>query len=76
MKKEIEDADNISMTGTFYAKVFDGPYNHIPKYIKEISSKLAADNQTVKDFYVHYAYCPECQKKYKHNYMILFAEIM
>ena len=76
VNREIEGADNISMSGRFFAQVFDGPYNRIPKYIREKNIRLSADHQTAKDFYVHYAYCPECQKKYKHNYMIIFAEIM
>lgn len=31
--------------------------------------------QFAKKYYVHYAYCPKCEKKFGHNYMILFAEV-
>jgi hypothetical protein len=74
-QKPIKNADNISISGTLYAKVFDGPYNAIPKFIKEIEKDLAKKKLKAKKYFVHYAYCPKCAKKYKHNYMILFAKV-
>ncbi len=73
--KPIENAENVSLTGTFEAKVFDGPYNAIPKFIKEMNKYLEEKGKKAKKYYVHYAYCPGCAKKFGHNYMILFAEI-
>ncbi len=73
--KEVEGANNATISGTFVARVFDGPYNAIPKNIKEMEAYLAKENKTPKDYYVHYAYCPKCAKERGHNYMILFAEI-
>ncbi len=71
--KPIDNAAYIS--GTFQAKVFDGPYNAIPKFIKEMEKYLSKKGKKAKDYYVHYAYCPKCAKKSGHNYMILFAEV-
>lgn len=71
----IENADNVNLSGTFYARVFAGPYSAVPKFIKKINEDLAAQAKTAKDYYVHYAYCPGCAKKYGHNYMIIFAQI-
>ena len=56
------------------------PYPHpeqvtIPKYIKEMETRLASENKKAKDYYIHYAYCPKCAKKFGHNYMVLFAEV-
>jgi hypothetical protein len=68
-----EGADNTTISGSFAARVFDGPYNSIPKFIKEMENYLREKNLTAGDYYVHYAYCPECAKKNGHNYMILFA---
>ena len=72
---EVEDANNTSLTGEYIAGVFDGPYNSIPKYIKEMESRLDNEGEEAKDYYIHYAYCPGCAKKFGHNYMILFAEV-
>lgn len=74
----VPGADNVTISGTFMAKVYDGPYNAIPAFIKDMN--LYLENQGKKapksdGYYVHYAYCPGCEKKYGHNYMILFAKI-
>ena len=73
--KPVKNANNTTISGTFMAKVFDGPYNAIPKFIKETNSYLSKKEKKAKKYYVHYAYCPKCSKKFGHNYMILFAEV-
>lgn len=72
---KVSGANNTSISGTFAAKVFDGGYNDIPKFIKQMNEYLAKKGKTAKDYYIHYAYCPKCAKKYGANYMILFAKI-
>lgn len=71
----VPDAVNETITGTFASKVFDGPYNAIPKFIKEMDQHLTSKSQKSKKYYVHYAYCPKCAKENGHNYMILFAKL-
>ena len=71
----VSNADNVKISGTFISKVFDGPYNAIPKYIKEMEGYLFSIGEKAKKYYVHYAYCPKCAKESGHNYMILFAEV-
>jgi hypothetical protein len=73
--KEVDGANNTTISGSFVARVFDGPYNSIPKYIKEMEKFVEGREQKAKDYYVHYAYCPKCAKESGHNYMILFALI-
>ncbi len=73
--KAVEGANNTTISGSFVTGVFDGPYNNIPKYIKEMGDYLKEKNQIARDYYVHYAYCPKCAKENGHNYMILFARI-
>jgi len=71
----LSGADNVNLSGTFVARTFAGPYNAVPKFIKQMNEYLASQNQTAKDYYIHYAYCPKCAKKYGDNYMIIFANI-
>lgn len=71
---KVQGANNVTLSGKFIGKVFDGPYNSIPKFAKEMDEYLSKKNKKAKKYYVHYAYCPKCAKKYGHNYMILFAE--
>jgi len=75
----VPGASNVPLNGTFMAKVFDGSYNAIPKFIKVMEKYLAkkVPNKSMKNenYFVHYAYCPRCQKKFGHNYMIIFAKV-
>lgn len=72
---KVPDAYNTNITGTFMSKVFDGPYNAIPKFIKQMEVYLSEQQKKSIKYYVHYAYCPKCAKNFGHNYMVLFAQI-
>lgn len=68
-------AENTTLTGTFVSKVFDGPFNSAPKFMKQMEADLEKQGKKAKDYYVHYAYCPKCSKEAGHNYMVLFAAL-
>jgi len=72
---KVSGANNANISGTFASKVFAGGYNSIPKFIRQMNQYLAKKGKTANDYYIHYAYCPKCAKKYGNNYMILFAKI-
>lgn len=71
----VKNANNVNLSGTFVAKVFDGPYKGVPIFIKQMNEYLAKEGKKAKDYYIHYAYCPKCAEKYGNNYMIIFAQI-
>ena len=75
VSKKVDGAHNTTLSGTFVAGVFDGPYDAIPKYIKKMDKQLSGDGKKAMDYYVHYAYCPKCAVKFGHNYIILFAKV-
>jgi len=72
---EVPGLENIRLSGTFMTKVFDGPYNHVPKWLKEMDRHLAAQGKSAKRYYLYYTTCPKCAKKYGHNYTVVFAEV-
>ncbi len=72
--KEIPESENVRLSGTFLTKVFDGPYNAAPKWIKAMEQYVASQGKKVRKYYFHYPYCPACAKAYGHNYAIIFAE--
>lgn len=72
---EVNRANNTAISGSFVAGVFDGPYNSVPKHLKEMEKYLEGTGQKAKDYYIHYAYCPKCAKERGHNYMIFFAQV-
>ena len=75
VSKEVPNENNVVLSGNFVSRVYDGGYNDISRFIKDMNSYLAESQKKAKDFYIHYAYCPKCAEKYGHNYMIIFAEV-
>lgn len=70
----VPNAKNTALSGTFIARVYDGAYGSVPKFIRQMNDYLGRELPS-KDYYIHYAYCPKCAKKYGNNYMILFAKV-
>ena len=73
--KEVPDAENVKLSGTFFTRVFDGPYNAVPKWIKEMNKQLADEGKKAEKYYFHYTTCPKCAKQRGHNYVVAFARI-
>ena len=73
--KNIPNGKMVKISGTFISRVYDGPYNYVPKWIEDMDNYLASQNQKALKYYFHYAYCPKCVKKYEHNYCIAFAQV-
>jgi len=73
--KEVPGEENVHLSGTFATKVFDGPYNHVPKWLEEMEGYLDSINKKAKKYYFYYTTCPKCAKKYGHNYVVIFAQV-
>ena len=72
---EVYGIENIKFSGTYISKVFDGPYNKVPEWIKEMDTYLSEKGKTAKKYYFYYTTCPNCAKKYGHNYVVALAEL-
>jgi hypothetical protein len=76
LSKEIpDDKHMIKLSGSFITKVFDGPFQNVPKYMKDTEAYLESVGKKAKKYYFYYTTCPKCAKKYGHNYIVVFAEI-
>jgi hypothetical protein len=73
--KEVPGEEVVKLSGTYISRIFDGPYNNVPKYIKETNGYLASLKLKARKYYFYFAYCPECAKKYGHNYIVAIAEV-
>jgi len=71
----VPEANNVSLSGTFMSRVYEGEFKAVPKFIKEMNKYLEENGKKAETYYIHYAYCPNCAKKFGNNYMILFAKI-
>jgi len=73
--KEIPGAENVKFSGTFLSKVFDGPYNAVPKWIKEMEKFVSSKGKKTKKHFIYFTTCPKCAKLYGHNYAVAFTEV-
>ena len=72
---EVPGVENVKLSGTFQSKVFDGPHNAVPRYIKQMNAHLAQQGKVARNQYFYYTTCPRCATKYGHNYIVDFAEL-
>ncbi len=73
--KEIPDAENVTLSGKFMSKVYEGPYRDTGKWLKDFEEYLTSKNLTSKKTYMWYTTCPKCAKKYGKNYVVIVAEV-
>lgn len=73
--KSVPGANNVRISGEFFSKVFDGPYQDVPKWMAEMENWAKSKNKKIEKQYFFYTYCPKCAKAYGHNYCVAFAKI-
>jgi hypothetical protein len=73
--KDIPSAEMVRLSGTYFTKVFDGPFRDAPKWMEAMEDDLAARGQHAKHMYLGYTTCPKCSKAYGHNYVVVYAQV-
>jgi hypothetical protein len=72
--KEVPGLEKVELSGHFFSRVYEGPYNSVPKWFKAIQEEVKNHGRQCGKVYFHYSYCQKCAKKYGHNYIVAFAE--
>ncbi len=75
VEKDVPGYQTVSVDGTWYARVFNGPFNMIGKWMKEIQEDLTRKGQKASRVLSFYTTCPRCAKVYGNNYIVIFAKI-
>lgn len=73
--KEVPEAQSAKISGTFLTKVFEGPFQNMGNWIKEMQKYMAEKGKTAKKYYFCYTCCPKCAKAYGKNYVVIFAQV-
>jgi hypothetical protein len=73
--KEVPGSDNVTLSGKFISKVFEGSYKNMGKWANEMKVYVSSKNKEIKRLYFGYTTCPACAKKYGKNYVVLLAEV-
>lgn len=75
VSKEVPGAEMVRMSGTFLSKVFEGPFQNIGKWTKEMESFVKSRGKETKKTYFFYTTCPKCAKFYGKNYIVILARV-
>ncbi|MGD9126150.1 MAG: hypothetical protein PVH19_02120 [Planctomycetia bacterium] len=73
--REVPDAENVTLSGTFYSKVYEGPFKDTGKWCKDFESHVKEKGLNIKKWYMWYTTCPKCAKKYGKNYVVVVGEL-
>lgn len=73
--KEIPGAQNVTLSGKFYSKVFEGSFQETGKWSKDFEALAKSKELKIKKWYMWYTTCPKCAKKYGKNYVVILGEV-
>jgi len=73
--KEIADAENTTLSGNFFSKVYEGPFKDTGKWCKDFEELARLKGYTIKKWYMWYTTCPKCARKYGKNYVVVMGLI-
>jgi hypothetical protein len=75
ISKDIPGAKTATLSGTFLARVFEGPYRNVRNWIAEMRSFVKGKGKAIQKLYFFYTTCPKCSKKYGKNYVVILAQL-
>jgi hypothetical protein len=75
VSKEVPGARMERISGTFLTKAFEGPYQDMGKWIKEMEKYVESKGRKQKKMYFYYTTCPGCAKVYGKNYTVLVVQV-
>lgn len=73
--KEIPGAENITLSGSFLTKAYEGDFKNTEKWCKEFEEFAKSKGVSVSKQYMRYTTCPGCAKKYGKNYVVIVGKL-
>jgi len=73
--REISDAENVSLSGRFFCKVYEGDFKETSKWCKDYENLVKGRGLNVKKWYMWYTTCPKCAKQYGKNYVVVVGRV-
>jgi len=72
--REVAGAENVTLSGKFLSKVYEGPYKDTGKWCKDFEEYAKKRGVAIRKRFMWYTTCPKCAKKYGKNYVVLIGE--
>ncbi|MDD4353720.1 MAG: hypothetical protein PHN56_04655 [Candidatus Nanoarchaeia archaeon] len=73
--KEVKGEENVTLSGKFLSKVYEGDYKDTGKWCNDFTSFAKKKKLTIKNWFMWYTTCPKCAKKYGKNYTVIIAKV-
>jgi hypothetical protein len=73
--KDIPAADNVTLSGKYYSKVYEGPFKDTGKWCKDYENAVKSHGMKIKKWLMWYTTCPKCAKKYGKNYVVIICQV-
>ncbi len=73
--KEIPETENVTLSGKFFCKVYEGPFKDTGKWCNDFELLAKNKGLNLKKLYLWYTTCPKCAKVYGKNYTVLFGQV-
>lgn len=73
--KNIPAAEPFFISGKFFCKVYEGPFQNTGKWCNDFEKIMKDRNLNLEKMYMWYTTCPKCAKKYGKNYVAIFGKI-
>ena len=73
--KAVDDAENMTLSGKYYSKVYEGPYRDMKKLMEDFRKNTKEKGFELKKMYFWYTTCPKCAKKYGKNYTVIIGSV-
>ncbi|MBL7051418.1 hypothetical protein ISS04_04660 [Candidatus Woesearchaeota archaeon] len=73
--KEIPDAENVTLSGKFLSKIYEGDFKETGKWCKDFEDYVKNKKLKIKKMYMWYTTCPKCAKKWGKNYVVIVGKV-
>lgn len=73
--KPVPDEEQVTLSGDFITKVFEGPYREAKTWYEEMKDLARSKGGTSDEVYFFYTTCPKCAKAYGKNYVVGVARL-
>lgn len=74
-KKRIKGLENVTISGKFYTRVYEGPYSDTKYWSEDFEKHMAKKKLKYKKLFMWYTTCPHCAKIYGKSYVVFVAQI-
>jgi hypothetical protein len=73
--QEIPGAENMTLSGKFLSKVYEGSFQDTGKWCKDFEQFAQSKGVTISKWYMWYTTCPKCAKKYGKNFVVIVTQV-